>query len=334
MKVLFSCPLPFFLAHGGSQTLVEALMRELQNLGTEVEPARWWDENQTGDILNFIGRPTTLSVRLAHQKGFKVVMTDLLDQTASRSDFRLLLQRTFNRSLGRLLANFTGQFNWEAYRETDAMIFAVPHEWEVAQYLFGATPSRGHVVPHGLEEGALRELAAPQEQGDYLISVATIDRRKNSIRLAEAARAAQVPVLFLGKPYSEDDEYFRRFLQLVDDKHVRYPGFVSQQEKCQYLRGARGFVLLSEFESGCIAVFEAAAAGLPLLLSDLPWARRSYVEARAIEFAKPKDELSASRALASFYQHAHREPGTTFPLLTWRQVAEQYMAIYQDVLRS
>src|SRR5664279_2263389 len=79
MKVLFSFPLPFFLAHGGSQTLIEALMRELAQLGVDVEPVRWWDENQCGDILHYIGRPTMLSVRLGHKKGFKIVMTDFLD---------------------------------------------------------------------------------------------------------------------------------------------------------------------------------------------------------------------------------------------------------------
>jgi len=309
-------------------------MRELQNLGVKVEPARWWDENQTGDILHFIGRPPTLNVRLAHQKGFKVVMTDLLDQTASRTDSRLFVQWTFNRTLGRVLSKFTGQFNWEAYRETDAMIFAVPHEWEVAQYLFGATPSRGHVIPHGQEEEALRELARPQLEEDYLISVATIDRRKNSLLLAEAARAAQLPVLFLGKPYSENNPYFLRFRELVDDKYVRYPGFVSTQEKYGYLRGARGFVLLSQFESGCIAVFEAAAAGLPLLLSDLPWAKRSYPDARDISFLRPDRPAEVSRALTEFHERAHRRAGTTFPLLNWNQVAQSYLAVYEEVMRA
>ena len=63
MKVLFSNSLPFFLAHGGTQTLLESLMRELANLGVEVEPERWWDESQTGDILHYMNRPVSLNVR-------------------------------------------------------------------------------------------------------------------------------------------------------------------------------------------------------------------------------------------------------------------------------
>ena len=140
MKVLFSCSIPFFLAHGGSQTLAEALMRELQQLGVEVEPACWWDGEQTGDILHYIGRPSTLNMRLAHAKGFKVVMTDLLDQTASRSASRLFLQRVSTRLFGGVVPKFTSHFNWEVYREVDAMVYAVPHEWEVAEISFRRRP--------------------------------------------------------------------------------------------------------------------------------------------------------------------------------------------------
>jgi glycosyltransferase involved in cell wall biosynthesis len=333
MKVLFSFSLPFFLAHGGSQTLIEALMRELAQLGVEVEPVRWWDENQRGDILHYIGRPSTLSVRLGHQKGFKIVMTDLLDQPASRSRPRQFVQRSFNRIFGGIVPKFTGQFSWEVFQEIDAMVYSVPHEWEAAKYLFNANPERGHVIPHGLEEAALRELARSQPEGDYLISVATIDQRKNTILLAEAARMAKVPVVFLGKPYSEDDPYFLRFMELVDDQYVRYGGFVSTQEKFEYLRRARGFALLSQFESGCIAVFEAAGAGLPLLLSDRPWATKSYPEARDIHFVRIGAAAEVALVLARFYKEAHRKPGTTFPLFSWNEVARRYRTIYEELLR-
>ena len=87
MKVLFFYSPPFFLAHGGMQTLTEALMRELAALGVDIEPERWWDENQKGDIIHYMGRPLATVVRLARQKGFKVVMTENLDLTASRSFF-------------------------------------------------------------------------------------------------------------------------------------------------------------------------------------------------------------------------------------------------------
>ena len=139
-------------------------------------------------------------------------------------------------------------------------------------------------------------------------------------------------MVFLGKPYATDDPYFLRFQQLVDGKYVRYPGFVSAEEKYGYLRGARGFALLSQFESGCIAIFEAAAAGLPLFLSDLRWARQSYPEARDVSFVSPNDAGQVRERLLDFYQRAHRKPGTTFPLLNWAQVAQNYLTVYHQIL--
>ena len=74
MKVIFSHAVPFFLAHGGMQTLTEALMGEMSRLGVEVEPERWWDSNQRGDILHYMGRPPfAINIKLAHEDRKSVV---------------------------------------------------------------------------------------------------------------------------------------------------------------------------------------------------------------------------------------------------------------------
>jgi glycosyltransferase involved in cell wall biosynthesis len=143
---------------------------------------------------------------------------------------------------------------------------------------------------------------------------------------------ARIPIVFLGKPYAPEDPYFLEFKSCVDDQIVRYPGFVSTLEKYRYLRGARGFVLLSQYESGCIAAYEAAATGLPLLLSDLPWASMAYRETRGVEFVPLHTVESAAGRLAAFYDQAHRRGGTTFPILSWRQVATKYLEIYNTIL--
>src|SRR2546430_777095 len=134
------------------------------------------------------------------------------------------------------------------------------------------------------EIAALGELAWPEAEGEFLISIATITSRKNTVLLARAAQLAQVPIVFLGKPLDERDPYFHEFKRMVDGRFVRYPGFVSREEKHRLIRQARGFALLSQFESGCIALYEAAAAGLPLFLAQLPWAARVYQNARDKEF--------------------------------------------------
>jgi len=333
MKVLFFSNPPFFLTHGGMQTMAQALMRELAGLGVEVEPERWWDENQKGDILHYFVRPPMANVRAAHAKGFKVVMTENLGQTASRGGARLFAQRALTGLARKALPGaFLNRLGWDAYQEVDALVYMVENDWKTAQYLFHANPERGHVIPNGLEAEALAQLALPQAPGDYLVCVATIYPVKNNVLLARAARLAGTPIVFLGKPYSEDDPYFLEFKQCADGKLARYAGFVTGEEKNRWLRGARGFVLLSQFESGSIAVYEAAAAGLPLLLSDLPWANQLYEQSPAARFVALGSPEAMAAVLKDFYAQARRQPGPTFPVLTWRQVAECYLEIYRKLL--
>lgn len=335
LKVLFFNDPPFFLAHGGMQTQTEALMRELAGLGVEVEPVRWWEENQKGDIIHYLLRPPILNVRAAHGKGIKVVMSENLGQPASRSRVQLFSQRCLTRlARGLLPGGLTARLGWDDYQELDAMIYVVEHEWETAKYLFQANSERGHIIPHGLEADALAQLGRPQAPGDYLVCMATINPGKNPVLLAQAAGLAGVPMVFLGKPYTEDDPYFQEFKQCVDGKVVRHVGHVAGEEKNAWLRGARGFVLLSRYESGCIAIYEAAAAGLPLLLSDLPWATKVYGNVPAAKFVGLGRPETIARALREFYGQARRQLIPTFPMLTWRQVAEKYLEVYQKVLNQ
>ena len=333
MKVIFSSSLPFSLAHGGVQTGIEAMMRHLPGLGVEVEPERWEDTGQTGDVLHYFGRPfSVLPVRLAHGKGRRVVMTEYLDETASRSRFRLSAQWLLTRVVRRALPGLTARMAWEVYRELDAMIYTTELEWRTARHLFDAHPGRGHIIPHGLEAAALESLRSPAASEDHLVSVATIHPRKNSVRLARAAREAGVPVVFLGKPYSEEGAYYAEFRSLVDDKCVIHPGFVSEEEKHRWLRESRGFVLGSEFESGCVAVYEAAAAGLPLLLANRPWARAGYPSGAELTWVEPRAERKLAAALRAFHKRSRRGGQMTFPVSSWSEIAARYRSVYETAL--
>ena len=119
---------------------------------------------------------------------------------------------------------------------------------------------------------------------------------------------------------------------MIDNEYVRYAGFVTSEEKYDLLKRARGFALLSQFESGCFAIFEAAAAGLPLLLSNLPWATKPFRDAKESKFVTLDTPDRIAKELAAFYSNAHRLPETTFPILSSREIARRYLAIYEKIL--
>ncbi|MGD0734801.1 MAG: hypothetical protein ABR976_06620 [Terracidiphilus sp.] len=329
MKVVFSHNLPFSLAHGGIQTMIESLMRELSLLGVEVEHERWWDPNQTCDIMHFVQRPHQGNAELAKQKGRKLLMREIYDVVASESRPRLLMRAWATRAARALVPGFDQRLNF--YRELDALVYEVPHEWTVVQQIYGLPPEKGFIIPPGLDPSAIDALGKAESEGDYLVSAGTICPRKNSVLLAMCARQAKTPVVFVGKPFSPNDPYFIEFQRLIDQKYVRYVGWVPEEEKFRILRGARGFVLLSRGESGCIAAHEASAAGLPLLLPALPWAANGYPASDRLHLVSLRSANGITARLKTFYEGAHRGKAITFPIKTWAEVAQMYLEIYEKL---
>lgn len=331
MKVLVNCALPFALAHGGQQIQVERTMAFLQSIGVEVEPVRWWDDEQTGQIVHYFGRMPSLHIELAHQKGIKVVMTELLTATGSRTARQLRLQRILRRAAESVApSHFLAQFNWESYRLADAIMAMTSWEAHLMHYLFGAPRDKIVILPNPVEEAFFQ--ASPTKRGQWLVCTATITPRKRVLEVAQAAVLAQTPLWVIGKAYADTDPYALRFHTFVQQHPnvLRFDGPVSEREGLAAIyRAARGFVLLSTMETRSLAADEAAACECPLLLSDLPWARSVFGEhASYCPLASPE---RTARFLREFYDKASELKPPPKPLREM-DIAHQLKGLYERVL--
>jgi len=331
MKILFNCSLPFALAHGGMQTQIEQTQAALLALGLEVEPQRWWDDRQQGDVIHYFGRMATDQIKFARQKKIKVVMGELLTGAGSRTHSQLRLQKIISRMVERLAPrSFTAAFNWQSYQQADAVIANTSWEAHLMTYLFAAPPERVHIVPNGVEEVFLNSVRT--ERGPWLVCTATIASRKRVLELAQAAVRAQTPLWIIGKAYADADLYAQQFFTLARQQPqlVRYEGpKADRTELARIYREARGFVLLSTMETRSLSAEEAAACECPLLLSDLPWARATFgADATYCPITSPE---RTADYLKQFY---HQAPTLKTPPkpLTWREVAYQLKSIYEGVL--
>jgi len=278
MKVLFNCHVPFMLAHGGAQIQIEQTKAALEKLGVKVEPLRWWDETQSGDVLHHFARIPTHLRHLAQNKGMKIVMSAFMSGLGARPPWKRFLQRLVLRAARPVAPRpIRDLFGWDSYRLLDAIIAMTPYEASLLTQIHNAPPSRVHVIPNGVEEVFLNSQPAPR--GKWLVCTATIVELKGVLELAQMAVQAQTPLWVIGQPYSETDDYARRFLEYARQNHelVRYEGAIANRERlARIYREARGFVLLSKRESLSLSALEAAACQCPLLLSDLPWARTAF----------------------------------------------------------
>lgn len=327
MRVLLYHFVPFALAHGGQQIQLIQTRDALRRVGVDAEFLDWHREDIQGDILHFFGRLPVVLQELARQKGLRIVISDLLAGQGARAPWRLQLERYGRKMVEQRLP---GTASWSVYRRADACVALTSWEARLLQEQFSVPPGRIHVVPNGVEEVFLE--SAPVQREPWLLCVATVTRIKRVVELAQAAVLARVPIRFVGKPYSAADPYAREFGEVVQANPdlLKYEGPVNDRGTLAELyRKARGFVLLSAYESLSLAALEAAACECPLLLSDLPWARAAFEPNAAFCGADLSPALTAAH-LRAFYENADSMPKPPRPL-TWLQVAKQLEQVYQGL---
>ena len=335
MKVLFDCRIPYRFWHGGMQIQIEHTKAAFEKLGVEVDHFRWWDTRQGGDLLHFWGTPTVPFVRAVQDSGMPVLVSPLFTAACNYSDLKLGCHAVARRAIssvpvGRRIAEDLG---WTCYRAANHVSVWLKAEKRVLSWEYGLSPAHVSVVPNGTSDAYLQ--AGPGQRSEsHLICPGTITASKRTVELAELAKAAEVPILFVGKPYAENDPYWKRFRPLIDDHWVKYhPHVESESELVRLLQSARGFVLMSMWENWSLIAHEAAACGLPLLVPDQNWSRERF-GSEARYFARRDNRRRNTEILRQFYQYCPSLPPPKIRLWSWLEVAGQFRTIYQSLCAS
>lgn len=336
MKVIIdSFGPPFFLAHGGATTQVVETMRALQEVGVEVEFARWWDSHQTGDLIHTFGTPKGAYIDFARAKGMPVINTTLFTATCNRSVNYLTLQGAMVTAMLKMpgfppWGAIRSQLGWRSYNTCDLNIVGLEAEANVLRKVYSVPASKIRLVPLGLSELFL-EAGHGERLGEYLITTGTITERKRSIELAQLAKAAQVPICFVGKPYDQNSSYWRAFEALIDGKMVKHiPHTENVDEMIQLLKGSRGYVLYSDYENWCLSAHEAIACGIPIMVPDQPWSRELFGN-KAAYLLPGKTRINTER-LKTFYDSARHLPPPDIKLYSWKDVALKLADTYRSLL--
>lgn len=116
---------------------------------------------------------------------------------------------------------------------------------------------------------------AKHAQGKYLLTVGTIEPRKNYKLLIDAFKSIgdkdkEVKLVIVGKMGWKMDGFQSLIDQHPHKDRIIITGFVTREELWSYYENARAFVFTSNYEGFGIPVLEACYHGLPLLLSDVP----------------------------------------------------------------
>ncbi len=190
----------------------------------------------------------------------------------------------------------------------------------------GVSEERLRVAPPGVEaeftaEGGKADLGRP-----YVLTVATLEPRKNLRALVDAHRLLGEPALAIvgGEGWGEQPE--------LDLPGVIRLGRVDDQRLAELYRGAAAVVYPSRFEGFGMPILEAMACGASVVASAHP--SMDEASGSAAVRADPED----SAAIAGAIERAIAERDLLVPLglaharqFTWRRVGEIMLTAYEEL---
>ena len=191
-------------------------------------------------------------------------------------------------------------FQTDVLRRAAGLHYTAREEWELARPR--AENSRGAIIPIGIDLAEFADLP-PQEAlrkrypaiGDrkVVLFLGRLNFKKGvdiAIRaFAEACHSRDDAFLLIAGPddgiQGQSEALVRRYGL---EARVLFTGMVSGEDKLRVLSGSTIFVLPSHSENFGIAVIEAAACGIPVVISDRVNLWREFLDADAALVAAPE----------------------------------------------
>jgi glycosyltransferase involved in cell wall biosynthesis len=209
----------------------------------------------------------------------------------------------------------------------------------------GLPEDRRAAIQHGIDVESFSQPAdAPLHPNPYILSVSSIYRYKNYVRLIEAytelaQRRSDMPdLIIIGD--NQDQKYSEEMYRARDAagafcEKIHILGEVPYAQIAPYYAGASLFVFPSYLETFGIPLLEAMGSGLPTVAADTPIFRE--VGGEAVLYADPY----SSSALAKSMEQALFSPGFAGALeklgrerarhFTWERTASKLLAVLDEV---
>lgn len=215
---------------------------------------------------------------------------------------------------------------------------------------FGFPDSRIRVIHHGVD-AAFAPLADPREiervrrkygiPGRYVLSVGTLEPKKNHLRLIQAFLAAAVGgladfslVLAGGRRWAWPD-LDRSLAGIPEAGRVILPGLVPASDLPALYSGASCFVLPSLFEGFGMPVLEAMACGTPVIASNVAALPEVCGDAALLvnpllvdELAEALTAVLSQEDLRVTLRNRGLQRAKTF---SWERTARETVAVYEGL---
>ena len=242
----------------------------------------------------------------------------------------------------------TGEYSTQEFRDrfaeqarhaaerSDAIICVSQFTADQVASLLKVERARLHVVHHGVH--GPEELPPPAQREQLVLSVGSIQKRKNTARLVEAFELTPPgwKLVLAGAAGYDAESILQRIAESPRREDISVTGYVSQAELEHLYAKASLFAFPSLDEGFGIPIIEAMAWGVPVITSD-----RSALAEVSGEAALHVDPENIEE-LATALQTTMESPGLRKELairglewsakFTWQAAVEKSWNVYQQLL--
>jgi phosphatidylinositol alpha-mannosyltransferase len=323
MKIGLVCP--YNIARGGGvQELVFAYQTELRRRGHDAviitpEPREMSEETENRKHIIFLGSGTDFNAPIHTTGQVSAGLNDEIDHMLNEHQFDILhfhepgvpvlSRQILGRSNTINVATFHAAFPETIVGRTFARV-AVPYikpllqyiqeyvavSAAAAEYIGALTDKPVAIIPNAVD---LRHFTGPKQHTDTreqktILYIGRLENRKGVKYLLRAFKLLQkrrpnVSLIIAGDGADRDKlESQARELQL---EHVTFAGYISENQKLEYLRSSDLFCAPSPFgESFGLVLLEAMATGLVTVAGNNPGYRSVLKGVGSLSLIDPKDD--------------------------------------------
>ncbi len=257
--------------YGGTERIVSYLTEELVRLGHEVTLFASGDSVTASTLVGCVPKALRLDASVRDAIPYYMLMLDRVRARSADFDvlhfhidqfhfplFRPVARRTVTTLHGRqdlpdLLPLYAG--------------FAEMPLVSISNFQRRPAPDANYVanVPHGLPVNLHRANIGPP--GGYVAFLGRLAPEKGPDRAIAIARALRIPLKIAAKIDRVDEAYFRETIApLLEGPGVEFIGEIDEQQKTQFLAGARALLFPVDWpEPFGLVMIEAMACGTPVL---------------------------------------------------------------------
>jgi glycosyltransferase involved in cell wall biosynthesis len=344
LSVLLAGKLTGMMAPGGGERQLQAMARELPDVGVQAGLWRPWEQDLTDvDCLHIFGsEPEHLPlVRAARRRGIAVVVSPIawFDLAACWREPWPLIRRSVACGKFLLRAAFPAMPSWrrELYHAASLLLPNSQAEADQLIRFFQVEPERIRIVPNGAE----RRFASPDPQPfaervgcrDFILYAGRIEPRKNQLAFLRAMQGVVVPVIVLGDVVPGHEAYYEECRRAAGTNVTFVAGLPHDDALLASAYAACGcLALTSWYETPGLVAIEAAMSGTPLVLPRGGCAREYFGELAA--YVSPGDLPGIRRSVLDALS-AGRSPQLASLVrehFTWRTAAWATKEAYEQLV--